>query len=81
MKISYTFVLVISLFMSSTVFAKKVRYRKTQDVNFEEQDINGTVRNPDGAYLLQKRGMDFVPLYKVKNNFDENIKESVEYIK
>lgn len=69
------------LFSSSTVFAKKVQYRKTQDVNFDAMDVDGQVRNPDGAYLVQKRGIDFVPLYKVRKNFDDNIKESVEHIK
>jgi hypothetical protein len=66
---------------SSTVFAKKVQYRKTQDVNFDAVDVDGAVRSPDGAYLVQKRGIDFNPLYKVRKNFDENIKESVEYVR
>lgn len=66
---------------SSTVFAKKVQYRKTQDVNFDAAEVDGAVRSPDGAYLVQKRGIDFNPLYKVRKNFDENIKESVEYVR
>ncbi len=69
------------MFMSSTVLAKKVTYRKTQDVNFDAVDVDGAVRTPDGAYLVQKRGIDFAPLYKVRKNFDDNIKESVEYVK
>lgn len=73
--------LAILLLSSSTVFAKKVQYRKTQDVNFEQMDVDGQVRNPDGAYVVQKRVIDFLPLYKVRRNFDENIKESVEYVK
>jgi hypothetical protein len=44
-------------------------------------DVDGQVRNPDGAYVVQKRVIDFLPLYKVRKNFDENIKESVEYVK
>ena len=75
------FALALGLTMSSTVWAKKVEYRKTQDVNFDGSDVDGTVRNPDGAYLAQKRGIDFVPLYKVRKNFDDSIKESVEYVK
>ena len=71
----------LSVFTTSTVFAKTVKYRKTQDVNFDETNIDGVVRNPDGAYLVQKRGIDFLPLYKVRRNFDENIKESAYYIK
>lgn len=70
-----------AVFGTSTVFAKKVEYRKTQDVNFDAVDVDGQVRNPDGAYVVQKRVIDFLPLYKVRRNFDENIKESVEYVK
>lgn len=77
----------ISLSLSLACFAegkdakKKVTYRKTQEVNFDGSDIDGQVRSPDGAYLLQKRGVQFIPLYKVNNQFDKNILESVEYLR
>jgi hypothetical protein len=79
--ISRLLVALAVLSVGSTVFAKKVTYRKTQEVNFDGSDVDGQVRNPDGAYLVQKRGIDFVPLYKVRKNFDDNIKESIEYMK
>jgi len=60
---------------------KKVTYRKTQEVNFDETGIDGQVRSPDGAYLLQKRGVQFIPLYKVNNQFEKNILDSVEYLR
>ncbi len=71
----------IVVFMSSTVFAKKVQYRKTQEINFDGSDVDGQVRNPDGAYLVQKRSIDFMPLYKVKKNFDDSLRDSVDYLK
>lgn len=60
---------------------KNVTYRKTQEHNFDETDIDGQVRSPDGAYLLQKRGVQFIPLYQVNNQFEKNILESVDYLK
>lgn len=60
---------------------KKVTYSKTQQVNFEDQSIDGKINSPDGAYLLQKRGVQFIPLYKVNNQFEKNILESVEYLR
>lgn len=60
---------------------KKVTYRKTQEVSFDGSDVDGVVRSPDGAYLLQKQGVKFMPLYKVNNQFDKNIKESIEYLR
>jgi len=76
----WTWFLVL-LSASSTVFAKKVQYRKTQDVDFDAMDVDGQARSPDGAYLVQKRAIDFMPLYKVRKNFDDNIKESAEFVK
>ncbi len=77
-------VIVVLLFGAKT-FAegknKKVTYRKTQEVNFDAADIDGTVRSPDGAYLLQKQGVKFMPLYKVNRQLEKNIKESVEYLR
>ena len=60
---------------------KKVSYRKTQEVNFDGSDIDGQVRSPDGAYMLQKRGVQFLPLYKVNDQFEKNILDSVEYLR
>ena len=73
--------MILSLFATSTVFAKKAQTRKTQEVNFDAVDVDGQGRSPEGAYLVQKRSIDFMPLYKVKKNFDDNIKESVEFLK
>jgi hypothetical protein len=66
---------------SESKTGKKVTYRKTQEVSFDGSDIDGQVRSPDGAYLLQKRGVKFMPLYKVNNQFEKNILESVEYLR
>lgn len=76
-----TFIALALVLASSTALAKKVTYRKTQDVNFDAAEVDGAIRSPDGAYLVQKRGIDFVPLYKVRKNFDDNIKESIQYVK
>lgn len=60
---------------------KKKTYSKTQEVSFDASDIEGVVRSPDGAYLLQKQGVKFMPLYKVEKQFDRNIKDSIEYLR
>ncbi len=60
---------------------KKKSSKKTQEVNFEGADVDGVVRSPDGAYLSQKKGMKFLPLYNVKKNFERDIKSSVEYVR
>jgi hypothetical protein len=60
---------------------KNVTIRKTQSVDFEGDTVDGQARHPDGSYLVQKRSVDFIPLYKVRERFDENIKNSIDYLK
>ena len=72
---------VISLLgVSTTVFAKTRTVRKVQEVNFGEMNLKGTIRNPDGAYLVQKRGIKFLPLYDVQKDMDGRIRESALYL-
>ena len=73
----------IFLLMSEVSLAqgKKRTIRKVQEVNFAEMSVKGTIRNPDGAYLVQKRGLKFLPLYDVKKDMDERIRDASFYIK
>ena len=61
--------------------AKSKSIRKVQEVNFGEMNLKGTIRNPDGAYLVQKRGIKFLPLYNVQRDMDARIRESGLYLK
>ncbi|MCS6838085.1 MAG: hypothetical protein NZ480_04495 [Bdellovibrionaceae bacterium] len=54
---------------------------KVQEVNFEEMTLSGQIRSPQGAYLIQKNGIKFLPLYEVKKNVDGKIRESVEWLR
>ncbi len=71
---------VFSLLESSTALAKQRTVRKVQEVNFGDMNLKGTVRNPDGAYLVQKRGIKFMPLYDVQKDMDSRIRESALYL-
>ena len=76
--------LMISLVFSitaSVAFAKSKTVRKVQEVNFAEMDLKGTVRNPDGAYLVQRRGIKFLPLHDVQKDMDSKIRESAQYVR
>ncbi|GIL18585.1 MAG: hypothetical protein BroJett040_23360 [Oligoflexia bacterium] len=61
--------------------AKPKTVRKVQEVNFGELSMKGTVRNPDGAYLVQKRGIKFMPLHDIKKDMDSKIRNSVQYVR
>ena len=72
----FSFILIVA----SVVSAKTTTTRKLQEVNFSEMSLKGTVRNPDGAYLVQKRGLKFQPLYKIQEDFDQKLRETSLYV-
>lgn len=71
--------IVVGMIIVPAAHAQKAT--RVQKMNFEASDVDGKVRQPDGSYIVQKRGIEFIPLYKLKESFDEQIQDSVEYIK
>ena len=68
------------LLLSNVTFAKAKVTRKVQEVDFAETSLKGTVRNPDGVYLVQKRGMKFMPLHDLQKDMDGQIRSSAQYV-
>ena len=73
-------VLAFLLVASVSAHAKKTEVRKVQEVNFSDMNLRGTIRNPDGAYLVQKKGLKFMPLHDVQKDLDQKIRETASYI-
>ena len=71
--VSISFVTIVSS-------AKTSKVRTVQEVNFSEMNLKGTIRNPDGAYLVQKKGLKFMPLHDVQKDMDAKIRETSLYI-
>lgn len=75
------FTLCLFTFLGSITWAKKkVKTRDVQEVNFSEMNLKGTIRNPDGAYLVQKKGIKFMPLHDIQKDLDSKIRETSLYI-
>ena len=73
---------VFLVFAGATMASAKTKsIRKLQEVNFAEMNLKGTVRNPDGAYLVQKRGIRFKPLHDVQKDMDARIRETSLYMR
>lgn len=73
--------IILIMIVSVEANAKSTKSSKPQEVNFEGSEVDGQVRSPDGAYMVQKRGAQFMPLYDVKKQFDKDIKDSAEYLR
>lgn len=78
------FIFVIAVLIAPKLLAadgKKKSYSKTQEVSFEATNVDGTARTPDGAFVNPKKGAKFLPLYKVRDNFSRNVKESTQFLR
>lgn len=79
-RISPTTLFLLMFFAGLGAFAKNTKVRQTQEVNFSEMNLKGTVRNPDGAYLVQKKGLKFQPLYDIQKDFDQKIRDTSLFV-
>ncbi len=71
---SLTIILALSLI--APIASAKSPSKKVQEVNFEEMMMKGAIRNPDGSFLVQKKGLKFLPLHEVQKDMDQRIRES-----
>ncbi len=58
-----------------------VRYRKKTEIDFEDVSVDGELKKPHGAYLLDKRQSSFNPLIRMKEDFNPEMVESVNQIR
>ncbi len=58
-----------------------VRYKKKTEIDFEDVSVDGELKKPHGAYLLDKRQSSFNPLIRLKENFNQEMIESVNQIR
>ena len=59
----------------------EVRYRKKTEIDFEDVSIDGELKKPHGAYLLDKRQSSFNPLIRLKENFSQEMTDSVNQVR
>jgi hypothetical protein len=76
--LSLTFVAPVALAQSDE---PDVRYRKKTEIDFEDVSIDGELKKPHGAYLLDKRQSSFNPLIRLKENFSQEMIDSVNQVR
>lgn len=71
-------VIFVVLTLGQVGFAQK---KKAERIDFDALDVDGEVRTPDGQYILQKSGVDFLPIYEVKTEMQNEIKKSIYFLR
>lgn len=76
-----------SALVPTTAFAqdedggRQIKYKARTEIDFEGVDVSGELIKPSGALLLDRKKADFNPLIRLREDFSEEIKQSVDEVK
>lgn len=56
---------------------QKVRYQKTQEINFEGDTIEGDLTRPDGEYVEARKRVKHSNLIRIRDEFKDKVMQSV----
>ena len=59
---------------------RRVIYKARTEIDFEDVSVEGELKKPHGAYLLDKRQATFNPLIKLRTDFNPEMYQSVHEI-
>lgn len=71
----------VSLALASDDGDKKVIYKSTTEIDFEDLEIEGVLQRPQSALVLERKQASFNPLIKLRVNFNEEIEESTQEVR
>jgi hypothetical protein len=59
---------------------RQIKYKERTEIDFEGVDVTGELVKPQGQLLLDRRKAEFNPLIKLRSEFNDEMKESVNEI-
>ena len=83
-------VIAVGTFLAGPAFAqdevdtetgRTIKYKQRTEIDFEGVDVTGELVKPQGQLLLDRRKASFNPLIKLRTNFNEEMKQSVDEVK
>jgi hypothetical protein len=60
---------------------RQIKYKERTEIDFEGVDVNGELVKPAGQLLLDRRKANFNPLIRIRENFSEEMKQSIDEVK
>jgi len=59
---------------------RQIKYKERTEIDFEGVDVTGELVKPQGQLLLDRRKAEFNPLIKLRTDFNDEMKDSVNEI-
>lgn len=60
---------------------RAVKYKERTEIDFEEVDVTGELVKPQGQLLLERKKASFNPLITLRQDFNEEMKQSIDEVK
>jgi len=60
---------------------RQVKYKERTEIDFEGVDVQGELVKPQGQLLLDRRKASFNPLIRLREDFNKEMKASVDEVK
>ena len=61
--------------------SRQVKYKARTEIDFEGVDVSGELVKPSGSLLLDRRKATFNPLIQLRENFNPEMRESINEVK
>lgn len=58
-----------------------VSYKERTEIDFEEVDVSGELIKPEGQLLIERKKASFNPLIRFRENWDAEMKQSIDEVK
>ena len=59
---------------------RKIIYRERTEIDFEVVDVNGQLVKPQGTLILTRKRATFNPLIKLREDWKEEMKQSIKEV-
>lgn len=80
-----TLPLLLLVAVSAPAFAQDeeapVSYKERTEIDFEEVDVSGELIKPEGQLLIERKKASFNPLIRFRENWDAELKQSIDEVK
>lgn len=60
---------------------RQIKYKERTEIDFEAVDVSGELVKPQGAVISERRKAEFNPLIRLRENFNDEMKRSVDEVK
>ena len=82
-----TILFILALLLPFTAHAqdkeedRKVIYKERTEIDFESVDVTGALIKPAGALIISRKKATFPPLIKLREDWNDELKRTIDQVK